>query len=50
MFGYFIAGGGQEDEFDRYQDGEAVIKAIDNGTYHTAGGTVTYLIAAQKPR
>lgn len=50
---YFIAGGGQEEEFARYhelllKDGEAVIKAIDNRIYHSAGGQMTYLIAAQK--
>ncbi len=50
---YFIAGGGQEQEFARYyellvQDGEAAIKAIDDGTYHSAGGMMTYLIVAHK--
>lgn len=53
VFGYFIAGGGRPDEFDRYfsiliKDNEQTLRAIENGTYHCAGGTVTYLIAAQK--
>jgi hypothetical protein len=51
--GYFIAGGGREGEFDRYhqlllQDAQDAIQAIDSGRYHSAGGGLTYLIAAQK--
>lgn len=54
VFDYFIAGGGREDEFERYfemfiKESEEMIKAIDQATYHSAGGAVTYLIAAQKP-
>lgn len=52
---YFLAGGGREVEFDRYhelllQDAKETLQAIEKGTYHSAGGGLTYLIAAQKPR
>ncbi len=55
VLSYFIAGGGQKKEFDRYydqmlKDGEEAIQAMDKGTYHTGGGALTYLIAAQKPK
>lgn len=55
VFGYFVAGGGQKEEFDRYhklllRDAEATIQAVGDGTYHSAGGGLTYLIAAQKPQ
>lgn len=50
--GYFLAGGGSEAEFERLyamqvRDGEEIIKAVDAGTYHTAGGGVFYLISAR---
>ncbi|MFN7684486.1 MAG: class I SAM-dependent methyltransferase [Oligoflexia bacterium] len=53
--GYFLAGGGCEDEFDRsyslmIRDNEEAVKAIDHGTYHSAGGGIFYLVAARKPR
>lgn len=52
--GYFIAGGGRSDEFDRYfelhtQDNKEMVDAIETGTFHCAGGAVTYLVSAQKP-
>lgn len=55
VFGYFVAGGGRKEEFDRYhklllQDADEAIKAIDSGSYHSGGGGITYMIAAQKPR
>jgi hypothetical protein len=55
VLGYFIAGGGQEEDFERIhqvilQDARDAIQAIDHGTYHSAGGGIMYLIAAQKPR
>jgi len=51
--GYYLAGGGTESEFVRnwemlVQDGEEVVQDIDAGTYHTAGGGITYLISARK--
>ena len=53
VFGYFVAGGGNLNEFDRYfdqsiQDSQETIQAIDNGTYHCAGGAVSYLISCRK--
>ena len=51
---YFIAGGGGEpDRFEYYWDQRLknaleVIKAIDEGTYHSAGGGISYLISARK--
>lgn len=55
VLGYFVAGGGREDDFNRYhrlflQDAKEAIEAIGNGTFHSAGGAITYVIAAQKPR
>lgn len=52
---YFLAGGGREEEFERYHDLRLqnlrdALEAIDSGTYHSAGAAVTYLVAAQKPR
>jgi SAM-dependent methyltransferase len=51
--GYFLAGGGQEKDFDVsfdlfVNDLEEAVADIDKGTYHAAGGTVMYLIAAGK--
>jgi ubiquinone/menaquinone biosynthesis C-methylase UbiE len=53
VLGYFLAGGGRADEFERYFDlhmreNEAMIKAVDKGTYSCSGGSVTYLISARK--
>jgi len=50
---YFLAGGGEEKEFDHYfdicvQDSKEMISAIEKQTYHSAGGALTYLIAARK--
>lgn len=55
VLGYFLAGGGLEEEFDRHhemqlQDLRDALEAIDRGVYHSAGGALTYLVAAQKPR
>jgi 2-polyprenyl-3-methyl-5-hydroxy-6-metoxy-1,4-benzoquinol methylase len=55
VLGYFLAGGGREEEFERYhklllRDASETLKAIEQGTYHSAGGGLTYLITAQKPR
>jgi ubiquinone/menaquinone biosynthesis C-methylase UbiE len=52
---YFLAGGGSRTEFERYfqmilQDNEKVLGAMQNGTYHTSGGAITYLISARKPQ
>jgi SAM-dependent methyltransferase len=51
--GYYLAGGGTESEFVRnwemlVVDAEEVVRGIDSGTYHTAGGGITYLISARK--
>ena len=51
---YFVAGGGEVSEFEHYlklltRDQIETLKAIDEGTFHSAGGCVSYLIGAQKP-
>lgn len=51
--GYFMAGGGEEKEFDRYYDGalldaEKTLVAMEDGSYHGAGGMITYLISGRK--
>ncbi|MGE4131607.1 MAG: class I SAM-dependent methyltransferase [Bdellovibrionales bacterium] len=53
VLGYFLAGGGLREDFDRYfnlfvEDFAKTLKAIDDGGYHCAGGAVTYLIGATK--
>lgn len=50
---YFVAGGGEEKLFELYwnlllKDSEDVVRAMGEGSFHTAGGGVSYLIAAQK--
>lgn len=50
---YFVAGGGSNDDFDRYYASSRAatneaIAAIDRGAFHAAGGALTYLIAARK--
>ncbi len=50
---YFSAGGGAKDEFERfwklatYDDG-SFRKALLNRTYHSAGGTLMYLVSGRK--
>jgi len=51
---YFIAGGGTLADFDHHwnlalQDMRKFIAATKNGTYHSAGGGVSYLISGRKP-
>jgi ubiquinone/menaquinone biosynthesis C-methylase UbiE len=50
---YFLAGGGTEREFVQnwemlIRDGEETLKAIDEGTYHSAGGAMVYLVSGRK--
>lgn len=51
---YFLAGGGNEGEFEKLwtmagRQWRDVIAAIDAGTYHCGGGSMTYLVSARKP-
>ena len=53
MHRYFITGGGNPLKFDFYwdlllDDAKKTIKEIEAGTYHSAGGCVTYLISGIK--
>ena len=55
LYGYFIAGGGTELEFDHFfnlikKDNAEVLKTIKTGGYHSAGGGIFYLISAEKPK
>lgn len=52
---YFLAGGGTEEELARYhelflRDAALTLEAIDDGSYHAAGGAVSYLVVGQKPK
>ena len=51
---YFLAGGGKKEQFDQDwkaldQDARDALQSIEEGTYHSAGGCLTYLISAKKP-
>jgi SAM-dependent methyltransferase len=51
---YFIAGGGSAQSFDaaweqQLQEGRRTAAALVDGSYHTAGGLILYLIAGRKP-
>ena len=51
---FFTAGGGGEDEFDlawgrRQEENRAAARALERGTFHTAGGTILYAIGERKP-
>jgi SAM-dependent methyltransferase len=51
---YFEAGGGNPPEFDgmwerRLDEARRVARAIEDGTYHAAGGDVLYLVSGRKP-
>lgn len=50
---YFVAGGGSFEEFEklwneRQKRFQQIIKEVEAGTYHSAGGAIQYLIAAKK--
>lgn len=50
---YFMAGGGCEQEFEKYwienvEEMKSFIKSIENKKYHCAGGQVFYLISGRK--
>lgn len=50
---YFVAGGGKEETFEAcwgmvMRQQAAMIAAIDAGTYHAAGGGVSYVVAGRK--
>lgn len=52
---YFVAGGGNESEFDKLWDLllrrlDETMDAIHKKTYHSAGGGLLYLISGRKPR
>jgi SAM-dependent methyltransferase len=52
---FFRAGGGDDPTFDatwqrRMTEARAVADAIEAGTFHSAGGTIHYLVAARRPR
>jgi SAM-dependent methyltransferase len=51
---YYVAGGGDPDEFDgmwerRLDEARRLAAAIEDGTYHAAGGDVLYLISGRRP-
>ncbi|MGI8902412.1 MAG: class I SAM-dependent methyltransferase [Solirubrobacteraceae bacterium] len=51
---YFLAGGGTGEGFDiawdrRFQENRLRAQAIQDGSFHTAGGNVLYAIAGTKP-
>jgi SAM-dependent methyltransferase len=51
---YYLAGGGTEAEFERlWKLADAAnreeARGLENGTFHIAGGTVSYLVAGWKP-
>jgi SAM-dependent methyltransferase len=51
---YYTAGGGSEAEFPaawerRMAEHRAVVDAIDNGTFNSAGGHIQYLVAGRRP-
>jgi SAM-dependent methyltransferase len=51
---FYTAGGGADTEFDatwqrRMTEARAVANAIEAGTFHTAGGTIHYLVAGRRP-
>ena len=51
---YYVAGGGDEAEFDeswerRLRDSRRDAAAIEDGSYHFAGGSILYLVAGTKP-
>lgn len=53
MHRYFIAGGGNAEQFNFYwdinlNDTKEALKEIEAGTYHTAGGCISYLISGTK--
>jgi ubiquinone/menaquinone biosynthesis C-methylase UbiE len=53
MEGYYLAGGGDPSRFDHYwrqglQDLRDAHAAVNEGTYHSAGGGLTYLVSARK--
>jgi ubiquinone/menaquinone biosynthesis C-methylase UbiE len=51
---YYEAGGGDPAEFDaiwerRMDEARRLARAIEDGTYHAAGGDVAYLVSGRKP-
>ncbi len=51
---YFTAGGGTEQEFEiawerRLNESRLAAAALTDGSFHTAGGNILYIIAGQKP-
>jgi ubiquinone/menaquinone biosynthesis C-methylase UbiE len=53
MHRYYVAGGGNPLQFDFYwdlsiNDAKETLKEIEAGTYHTAGGCVSYLVSGTK--
>lgn len=53
MKNYFVAGGGYHEDFEklwneRQKRFRQIIKEVEAGTYHSAGGGIQYLIAAKK--
>jgi SAM-dependent methyltransferase len=51
---YFTAGGGTEQEFEiawerRLNENHLAAAALTDGSFHTAGGNILYIIAGQKP-
>jgi SAM-dependent methyltransferase len=52
---YFVAGGGSSPDFGRswerrLEDARRIAAALEEGTYHSAGGDILYLVAGRKPR
>ncbi|MEA2435617.1 MAG: hypothetical protein QOF65_173 [Thermoleophilaceae bacterium] len=51
---YYAAGGGDAAEFDdvwerRMEETRQLAAAVENGTYHAAGGDVIYLVSGRRP-
>jgi hypothetical protein len=51
---YYSAGGGSADEFDgawerRVAENRAQVDAMADGTFHSAGGQILYLVSGRKP-
>jgi ubiquinone/menaquinone biosynthesis C-methylase UbiE len=51
---YFVAGGGAESEFEREwecrtSESAEAAEAVADGTFHTAGGSLMYLVSGRRP-
>jgi SAM-dependent methyltransferase len=51
---FFVAGGGSEEDFDaawerRLAESRSIAAAIEQGTFHTAGGVIHYVVSGRRP-